>query len=237
MPRDAQGVLTTPKLYGVEPLDAWISPEELRFVVPGATEPHFAYDFSKRVIDIIASALALAGLAPLFLVVALVNKRSGDVFFRQRRIGLGGRVFWCLKFRSMVPDAEKLRGKVAHLNTTSGPTFKNENDPRITRFGRFIRRTSIDELPQLINVLRGDMSLVGPRPLPVDENRYVGDQHLRLSVKPGLTCIWQVSGRSKIGFDRWMEMDLEYVEKRSLRTDLGLLVQTVPVVLRGEGAF
>jgi lipopolysaccharide/colanic/teichoic acid biosynthesis glycosyltransferase len=137
----------------------------------------------------------------------------------------------------MVPGAEEAQDMLMHLNITDGPTYKTPDDPRLTRFGRFLRQTSIDELPQLFNVLRGEMSLVGPRPLAVPENRYTGHQHLRLSVKPGLTCIWQVSGRSKIGFNRWMEMDLEYVGSRSLVYDLKLIFKTIPAVLRREGAF
>jgi lipopolysaccharide/colanic/teichoic acid biosynthesis glycosyltransferase len=137
----------------------------------------------------------------------------------------------------MVPGAEEAQDMLMHLNITDGPTYKTPDDPRLTRFGRFLRQTSIDELPQLFNVLRGEMSLVGPRPLAVLENRYTGHQHLRLSVKPGLTCIWQVSGRSKIGFNRWMEMDLEYVGSRSLVYDLKLVFKTIPAVLRREGAF
>jgi lipopolysaccharide/colanic/teichoic acid biosynthesis glycosyltransferase len=137
----------------------------------------------------------------------------------------------------MVPGAEELREQIESLNITRGPTFKNQEDPRVTRIGRILRRTSLDELPQLINVIRGEMSLVGPRPLAVNENRYRGYQHLRLSVLPGLTCIWQVSGRSTIAFDRWMDMDLEYVDTRSLAKDISLLIRTVPAVLSGDGAY
>ena len=205
--------------------------------VEAAPEPHFAYNMTKRAMDITVSSLALIALSPLFLVVALCNWRGGGVFFRQTRCGAGGRRFTCIKFRSMIPGAEELRSNLAFLNITDGPTFKNPNDPRLTRFGKFLRRTSIDELPQLINVFRGDMSLVGPRPLAVSENRYSGDQHLRLSVTPGLTCIWQVSGRSNIPFDEWMRLDLEYVRTRSLKADIVLLFRTIPAVFRGDGAF
>jgi lipopolysaccharide/colanic/teichoic acid biosynthesis glycosyltransferase len=208
-----------------------------RVYVPEAPEPHFAYFFAKRGLDVIVASLALVLASPVFLVVALLNSRTGSVFYRQRRMGQCGVQFTCFKFRSMVPGAEELREQIESLNITRGPTFKNEADPRVTRLGRFLRRTSLDELPQLINVLRGEMSLVGPRPLAVDENRYRGYQHLRLSVLPGLTCIWQVSGRSTVAFDRWMDMDLEYVDTRSLLKDVVLLVRTVPAVLSTKGAY
>jgi len=208
-----------------------------RVYVPEAPEPHAAYFFAKRGLDLVVASLALALTSPIFLIVALLNHRTGDVFYRQRRMGLCGREFTCYKFRSMVPGAEELREQIKDLNITRGPTFKNEADPRVTKLGRLLRRTSLDELPQLINVLRGEMSLVGPRPLAVNENRYRGYQHLRLSVLPGLTCIWQVSGRSTVAFDRWMDMDLEYVDTRSLLKDVTLLIRTVPAVLSTKGAY
>ena len=203
-----------------------------------AAEPHFGYNLAKRTLDIIFATLLLLLTAPFFLGVTLVLLlQGGHVFFGQRRLGLGAKEFTCWKFRSMVIDAEKQIDAVREMNVTDGPTFKNAGDPRITSFGRILRKTSIDELPQLLNVLRGDMSLVGPRPLAVDENRYKPGQDRRLSVKPGLTCIWQVSGRSDITFDRWMEMDVEYVETRSLLKDLGLILRTVPAVLTRKGAM
>ncbi len=202
-----------------------------------AYEPHTLYNFTKRIIDFVVALVALIVLFPMLLGVAIINAKSGGVFYRQRRLGLCGQEFSCLKFRSMVPGAEELRETLEYLNITNGPTFKNPDDPRLTKFGRFLRRWSIDELPQLLNVLKGDMSLVGPRPLAVAENRYEGNQYLRLSVKPGLTCIWQVSGRSRVNFERWMQMDLEYVKSRSLFTDVSLIARTIPAVLLGEGAF
>jgi lipopolysaccharide/colanic/teichoic acid biosynthesis glycosyltransferase len=208
-----------------------------RVYVPEAPEPHAGYFSAKRAIDLVVATLVLILTSPVFLVVALLNSRTGSVFYRQRRMGLCGMQFTCYKFRSMVPGADELREQIENLNITRGPTFKNEADPRVTRLGRFLRRTSLDELPQLINVLRGEMSLVGPRPLAVDENRYRGYQHLRLSVLPGLTCIWQVSGRSTVAFDRWMDMDLEYVDTRSLLKDVTLLLRTVPAVLSTKGAY
>ena len=223
------GTITVTPASGV----AW----ELVLPVQEADEPHIGYNLTKRIIDFALALTALVALSPLLVVVAIINARGGGVFYRQRRLGLCGKEFSCLKFRSMVPGAEELRETIEYLNITNGPTFKNPDDPRLTKFGRFLRRWSIDELPQLLNVLRGDMSLVGPRPLAVAENRYEGDQHQRLSVKPGLTCIWQVSGRSKVDFERWMQMDLDYVDSRSLATDLGLIVRTIPAVVFGEGAF
>ena len=208
-----------------------------KLFIPEAPEPHAWYNRGKRVVDVVVAALALVVLSPILLAVVAINARSGGVFYRQRRLGLCGKEFTCYKFRSMVPGADEMRPEVEALNITNGPTFKNEADPRVTRIGRLLRRTSLDELPQLINVIRGEMSLVGPRPLAVDENRYSGYQHLRLSVVPGLTCIWQVSGRSTIAFDRWMEMDLEYVDTRSLVKDASLLLRTVPAVLSGDGAY
>ena len=225
----------------IEPLheshETIVSLHTRKLFVPDAPEPHLAYNASKRILDLVVAALALVVTSPVFLIVALFNFRGGGVFYKQRRLGIGGREFVCYKFRSMVPGAEELREQIESLNITRGPTFKNQEDPRVTRIGRILRRTSLDELPQLINVIRGEMSLVGPRPLAVDENRYRGYQHLRLSVLPGLTCIWQVSGRSTIAFDRWMDMDLEYVDTRSLAKDLSLLIRTVPAVLSGDGAY
>lgn len=194
----------------------------------------------KRILDIVVSALALALLLPLLICIAIVIQLTspGPVFFLQERLGLGKRRFRMLKFRSMVVDAEARMKEVEHLNETGGPTFKLTHDPRITPVGNFLRKTSLDELPQLINVLIGDMSLVGPRPLPLrDYNGFSEDWHRRrFSVKPGITCTWQVSGRSSIAFDRWMQLDMEYIDGWSLWLDFKILARTVPVVLRGSGA-
>ena len=192
----------------------------------------------KRGFDILVSGAALVVLAPLLLVTALCVKASpGPVFFRQERVGLAGRRFHMLKFRSMVVDAEARLAEVAASNEQSGPVFKMTHDPRITRVGRFIRKFSIDELPQLVNVLRGDMSVVGPRPaLPGEVARYEAWQLRRLSVRPGLTCVWQVSGRNAIGFEQWMLLDLRYIDHWTLASDLALIARTVPVVLTGRGA-
>jgi lipopolysaccharide/colanic/teichoic acid biosynthesis glycosyltransferase len=163
----------------------------------------------------------------------------GPVLFRQQRAGLNGQPFTMLKFRTMVTNAEQLKQELAALNEMSGPVFKVTNDPRITPIGRFLRKWSIDELPQLLNVLRGEMSLVGPRPLPVDEVRRFDDpaHRRRLSVKPGLTCLWQVSGRNDVkDFKEWVRLDLEYIDNWSLWLDLKILLRTIPAVFAGTGA-
>jgi exopolysaccharide biosynthesis polyprenyl glycosylphosphotransferase len=193
----------------------------------------------KRLFDIAVSAGALVLLAPLLLAVALLVKLTsrGPIFFKQVRAGLHGRPFHMFKFRTMVVNAEALREKLLSLNEQTGPVFKMKNDPRITRVGAFLRKHSIDELPQLINVLRGDMSVVGPRPpIPKEVAQYEGWQCRRLSVRPGLTCIWQVSGRNQISFEDWMYMDMQYIDHWSFSQDLSLILKTVPVVLTGRGA-
>ncbi|MBK7861537.1 MAG: sugar transferase [Archangiaceae bacterium] len=194
----------------------------------------------KRLFDIAASSFALVVLSPLLLAVAAIIKLTskGPVFFKQTRCGLHGRPFQMLKFRSMVVDAEQLREKLMQQNEMKGgPVFKMKNDPRITPIGRFIRKFSIDELPQLINVLAGDMSVVGPRPaLPKEVEVYESWQRRRLSVRPGLTCIWQVSGRNQISFEEWMVLDMQYIDRWSLGFDISLILKTFPVVLTGRGA-
>lgn len=193
----------------------------------------------KRVIDTALSLAVLVVLAPLMLLVALLIKLSspGPVFFIQKRVGMNQRQFKLFKFRSMVMDAEARKLDLEHLNERDGPAFKIENDPRITRIGKFIRKTSIDELPQLFNVLSGEMSLVGPRPpLPDEVKCYEWLFRKRLSVKPGITCIWQISGRNNVSFDRWMEMDHEYIENWSLWLDMKILLKTIPAVLFSRGA-
>jgi lipopolysaccharide/colanic/teichoic acid biosynthesis glycosyltransferase len=183
--------------------------------------------------------LVLGGVfwATLALLVKLTS--PGPIFFRQQRSGLNGRPFVMYKFRTMVTNAEQLKQELAAMNEMSGPVFKVSKDPRITRFGRFLRKFSLDEIPQLYNVLRGEMSLVGPRPLPVDEVKRFNDlaHRRRLSVKPGLTCLWQVSGRNNVkDFKDWVRLDLEYIDHWSLWLDLKILFWTVPVVLTGAGA-
>ena len=195
--------------------------------------------FVKRVADVLASAVGLVVLLPLWALIAALVKLSspGPVLFRQVRCGLRGRRFVLLKFRTMVEDADRRRSEVDHLNVMDGPVFKAPGDPRVTAIGSWLRRSSLDELPQLVNVLRGDMSLVGPRPpLPDEVVRYQPWQRRRLAMKPGLTCLWQVSGRSGLDFATWMELDLAYIDSWSLWLDVRILARTVPAVLRGRGA-
>jgi exopolysaccharide biosynthesis polyprenyl glycosylphosphotransferase len=197
----------------------------------------------KRTLDFTLSLLLLIALAPLLLVVAILVKLTspGPVFFTQERVGLNKRTFTIFKFRTMVMNAEDKLREIEHLNEVSGPVFKIKNDPRLTPLGRFLRKTSIDELPQLFNVLSGDMSLVGPRPLQLRDYELfteVGEdwQRCRFSVRPGITCLWQVNGRSSLPFHQWMELDLQYVRNWSLWLDLQILARTIPAVLRGSGA-
>lgn len=193
----------------------------------------------KRGLDCLAAVGGLALTAPLWLLIAAAIKLTspGPVFFRQWRAGAGGRPFRMFKFRTMRTDAEQLKSALQALNEQDGPAFKIKRDPRVTRLGRFLRATSLDELPQLLNVLRGEMSLVGPRPLPCSESAACRPwQRRRLEVAPGLTCIWQVEGRSQVKFDDWMRMDLRYVRQRSLRRDVLLLLRTIPAVLLRRGA-
>ena len=194
----------------------------------------------KRLLDVLISLSCVISFAPLFLITAILIKltSSGPVFFAQRRLGFNKRVFSVYKFRTMVEGAEKKQAELERMNEVAGPVFKIRNDPRITTIGRFLRKTSIDELPQLFNVLKGDMSLVGPRPLPLRDCRgFEKDWHRRrFSVRPGITCLWQISGRSSVHFERWMELDMEYIDRWSIWLDLKILVQTLPAVLRGSGA-
>jgi exopolysaccharide biosynthesis polyprenyl glycosylphosphotransferase len=191
--------------------------------------------------DFAGSFALLISCSWLFALIALLIKWTspGPVMFRQQRSGINGRTFTLYKFRTMVTNAEQLKHELAAMNEMTGPVFKVSNDPRVTRIGKFLRKFSLDELPQLFNVLRGEMSLVGPRPLPVDEVRQFYDlaHRRRLSVKPGLTCLWQIGGRNKItDFKEWVRLDLEYIDNWSLWLDLKILFRTVPVVLAGEGA-
>jgi exopolysaccharide biosynthesis polyprenyl glycosylphosphotransferase len=197
----------------------------------------------KRVLDFSISLMLLILLAPLLLVTAIVIKLTspGPVFFVQKRIGFNKRTFTIYKFRTMVVDAEQRLQEIEHLNEVSGPVFKIKNDPRLTLIGKFLRKTSIDELPQFFNVLSGDMSMVGPRPLQLRDYELFTEagedwQRCRFSVRPGITCLWQVNGRSSLPFHRWMELDLQYVRNWSLWLDVQILAKTIPAVLRGSGA-
>jgi lipopolysaccharide/colanic/teichoic acid biosynthesis glycosyltransferase len=195
----------------------------------------------KRLLDIVAAAGALILLLPVFLATALAIKLEdrGQLFFRQTRVGLRGRTFGMWKFRSMVPNADKLKDQLLQQNEMQGGvTFKMKNDPRITRVGRFIRKFSIDELPQFWNVFCGDMSLVGPRPpVPREVALYAVDERQRLLAKPGLTCFWQVGGRSEIDFAGQVRLDVQYIQSTSFWLDVKLLVMTVPAVLLGKGSY
>lgn len=199
-----------------------------------------AYTITKRVIDIVGSLAGLTIAAPVMLVTALAIKLDspGTVFHRQTRLGKDGRPFTMLKLRSMTPEAAQGRTALVEANEMEGPVFKIRSDPRVTRVGKIIRKASIDELPQLWHVLCGEMSLVGPRPpIPEEVARYKPWQRERLAAKPGLTCTWQVSGRSDIPFEEWVQMDIDYIRQGDLVLDLKLLLLTIPAVITGRGAY
>lgn len=215
------------------------SADEPRAALP---VPHLSvYELAvKRMIDIAVSLIAVLVLIPLAAVVAVAIKldSKGPVFFKQARVGRNGTLFTLYKFRSMHENADQIKQSLGHMNEAEGPVFKIKRDPRITKIGAFIRKTSLDELPQFMNVLRGEMSLVGPRPpLPQEVERYTDYQRGRLAVKPGLTCLWQVQGRSSVSFDRWVELDLEYIRRQSLWLDVTIMLKTIPAVLKGTGAW
>ncbi|MCE5240701.1 sugar transferase [bacterium] len=215
-------------------------PTEAATIAPPRTGVSRAYMVTKRVIDVIGAGFALLFLGlPMALVALAIKLESrGPVLYGQTRLGENGLPFRFLKFRSMVANAESIRADLEAVNEASGPVFKIRRDPRITRVGRWIRRTSLDETPQLFHVLMGQMSLVGPRPpLPEEVENYEPWQRERLAIRPGLTCIWQISGRSDIPFERWVELDIEYVRRRSLWLDLKILLLTIPAVLSGRGAY
>ncbi len=196
--------------------------------------------FGKRLLDVTGALVALVVTSPVLAIAAVLIKLEsrGPVIYRSTRVGRGGRPFTFFKLRSMVNDADQMRHHLAHLNECDGPVFKISRDPRVTRIGRFLRSTSIDEIPQFVNVLRGEMSLVGPRPpIPVEVASYEPWQMHRLDVAPGITCLWQISGRSRIGFQEWMRLDLEYIRNRSFTMDLKILLRTIPAVLSREGAY
>ena len=199
------------------------------------------YKFIKRVFDIAASAVGLVLCIPIFLIAGAAIKLedpNGPVFYHQPRIGLNGKEFTFYKLRSMYTNADAVKAELMDRNEMDGPVFKMKYDPRVTKVGRFIRKTSIDELPQLWNVLKGDMSLVGPRPLPTKEELACSAyQRQRERVKPGLTCYWQISGRNDVTFHDWMEMDLRYMREQSIKTDVKILLKTVKAVFCGTGAY
>ncbi len=200
-----------------------------------------AYLLFKRVFDILCAIIGLLILSVLFFIIGLLIKledKQGSVFFKQTRIGKNGKPFEMYKFRSMVSNAEELKASLMDKNEATGPVFKIKDDPRVTRIGKFIRKTSIDELPQLINVLKGEMSLVGPRPsLPQEVAAYSSYERQRLKVVPGITCYWQVGGRSSLSFSEWVELDLKYIRERNLFIDFKLIIKTFFVLFGSKDAF
>ncbi|OAA84551.1 putative undecaprenyl-phosphate N-acetylgalactosaminyl 1-phosphate transferase [Clostridium ljungdahlii DSM 13528] len=202
-------------------------------------EKSAGYHFLKRIMDIILSFIGIIAFFPIMFVVAVTIKldSKGPIIFSQARVGKNGKIFKMYKLRSMTHDAEQLLDNLQHKNEMTGPIFKIKQDPRITRVGRFIRKTSIDELPQLFNVIKGEMSLVGPRPnLPKEVAKFTSQQKIKLLAKPGLTCYWQVMGRSSIDFDEWMKLDLKYIKDRSTLLDIKLIFKTLGVFFGDKNA-
>jgi len=198
------------------------------------------YDIVKRAFDIVFSLTAIIILFPFLILIAaaIMIDDFGNPIFIQKRVGKNRKEFWMLKFRSMYKNAENLRMELQHLNEADGPLFKIKEDPRITRVGRFIRRTSLDELPQLFNVLHGSMSIIGPRPFVTHEQEKMNEyQYQRLLVKPGLSCIWQISGRNDVSFNDLIELDLEYIQKRNMFLDIELIFKTIITVVLSKGAY
>lgn len=198
------------------------------------------YLFIKRVFDIICSGVAIIILSPIMIItaIAIMIESPGNPIFVQDRVGRNGKIFKMYKFRSMCLDAEERLKKLKEKNGVDGPVFKMKNDPRITKVGRFIRKYSIDELMQLFNVFKGDMSVIGPRPaLPKEVAQYDDLAKLRLKVKPGLSCYWQVMGRSNLSFSEWMELDIKYINEMSFWTDIKIVLLTIPAIFKGDGAY
>ncbi|MBR0470171.1 MAG: sugar transferase [Clostridia bacterium] len=197
------------------------------------------YEFVKRILDVILSAFALVVLSPLLLAAAIAVKTDGgSVLYTQIRQGKGNKPFKLYKFRSMCQDAERKKAEIMQYNEMDGPVFKMKDDPRITKVGKFIRKYSIDELPQLLNIIKGDMAIVGPRPpLPEEVERYNAYQMQRLLITPGLTCFWQAYGRSTLSFDDWMDMDMRYIKRRTILLDIQLILKTVHAVVFTRGAY
>lgn len=220
---------------GIVPREAEPKTMEGRVIPNGS----LVYCFLKRTFDIVGSFIGLLFLSPVFLITAaaIYLEDPGEVIFVQERNGVDGKVFKMYKFRSMCKDAPKMRAAMESQNELDGPAFKIKDDPRITKVGKFIRKTSIDELPQLVNILKGDMSIVGPRPLPTYETEQLTEvQRQRLLAKPGLVCYWQICGRSDTSFDEWMQMDFKYINEASIWTDLKIILDAIPAVLQGRGA-
>jgi len=229
----AQRELERPNVTAKVPANEGASPE---FVIRDGAP----YRIAKRVFDLAVAAAALVLLIPIIPLIAVMIKLDtpGPVFYRQQRVGRRGRVFDFYKFRSMFADADERKKEVEALNEQDGPVFKVRSDPRVTSVGRFLRRSSLDEIPQIFNVVKGQMSIVGPRPpLPSEVLRYQPWHRKRLEVTPGITCLWQISGRSHVSFNEWMRLDMEYIKQRSLRTDLLILLKTIPAVIARKGAY
>lgn len=238
-----QGVIVRVLANMFDVRQGWVTNVHLSGMAVATFSPHSSEGWPKvfkRLLDVSVSLLLLVLLAPLFLIVAILNKLdfNGPVFFIQDRVGLNKRRFRMFKFRTMVNDAERKQSELESMNEADGPVFKIKNDPRITRIGKYLRKTSIDELPQLLNVLMGDMSLVGPRPLDLRDYNGLSEDWLRrrFSVRPGMTCLWQVNGRSSVSFQRWMELDLQYIDDWSLWLDVKVIFKTIPAVFKGVGA-
>jgi lipopolysaccharide/colanic/teichoic acid biosynthesis glycosyltransferase len=199
------------------------------------------YIICKRSMDLLLACLGVIFLLPVFITIAIIIKledKKGSIIFKQQRVGKDGELFYMYKFRSMVTNAEKLKANLMDKNEVDGPVFKIKNDPRITKIGKFLRKTSLDELPQLFNVIKGNMSLVGPRPPLLEEvSRYTTHERKRLSVTPGLTCYWQVGGRSNLSFEEWIELDLKYIRERNILIDIKLIFKTILVLFGSKGAF
>ena len=208
--------------------------------IPPQNVESAGYRMVKRAFDLLGGSCIAVLMLPIFPLIALVIKLDsrGSIFYGHDRVGLSGKPFKFYKFRSMYEGSDRRQGDLIEQNEQDGPVFKIRSDPRITGVGGFLRRSSLDEIPQIINVLKGDMSIVGPRPpLASEVEQYLPWQRRRLDVKPGITCLWQISGRSEIGFDEWMRLDLEYLRTRSLRTDLLIFLKTIPAVIRRKGAY
>jgi lipopolysaccharide/colanic/teichoic acid biosynthesis glycosyltransferase len=237
---DVMGLAAAASVVGVT-APAYISSPAIAHALPATSAPAGLYaSVGKRALDILGASVAVVMFTPVILLAALAVKLDsrGAALYKSKRLGKNGREFTFYKLRSMHTGADAERAMLMHLNEVDGPVFKLRRDPRVTRVGQMLRSTSIDELPQIFNVLKGDMSLVGPRPpLPEEAEKYETWQRRRLDVKPGITCLWQISGRSRLGFDEWMRLDLEYIRRQSLATDLRILARTVPAVLSREGAY
>jgi len=222
--------------YGLKPAFTIFNDHPL-FIFRNIPENYLALKI-KRIIDLLIAISALIVAAPMLLIIAAIIKLDdgGPIFFTQERVGLYGRRFTCFKFRTMVINAESLKSSLVGQNEQDGPVFKMRLDPRVTKVGRFLRKYSLDEFPQFMNVMNGDMSVVGPRPpLPEEVNQYKKFQNRRLSMKPGITCIWQISGRNQVDFKEWVKMDMEYIDTWSLKKDLMIILKTIKVVTKGDG--